>query len=268
VYDRPDTPLHPGPAVGRPGAGPDFARQARADRPHRRRPVAGEPAQGLSLPHPVLEGAGALQDRGSAAGDASGRLRRHLRLSLRRAAGDRRDDGRRQQSDCSSTRASADHSDIADPAPAPVTIQDGCGRCPGPRTSPTARWISHASTPGPRTTPGPKAQPPAGISRPVARLRARSRRRRLSSRADRPVPARPLATKASRPHSCSSWVHPRGQSCVPGLQVGEVLDDPVGVDVGQPEGPDSGGVDHPPAAGSAQCDRRGGRMPPPSRSRR
>ena len=55
-----DPPVHPGAAVGRAGARPDAARQAGADRPDRRRALAGQPAVGMPVPHPVLEGAGDL----------------------------------------------------------------------------------------------------------------------------------------------------------------------------------------------------------------
>jgi oligopeptide transport system ATP-binding protein len=76
VYDRPTHPVHAGAALGRAGAGPDAARQARADRPHRRCPVAGESAGGVSLPYPLLAGSGSLQDRGAAAGAPPGWGRR------------------------------------------------------------------------------------------------------------------------------------------------------------------------------------------------
>ncbi|GGT40232.1 hypothetical protein GCM10014713_37480 [Streptomyces purpureus] len=69
IYDHPTHPLHPGAAVGGPGPGPGSPRQPRADHPHRRRPLAGEPAVRLPLPHPLLEGAGQVLHRDAAAGD-------------------------------------------------------------------------------------------------------------------------------------------------------------------------------------------------------
>ena len=42
---------------------PTLREQARADRPHGRRALAGEPAVGLPVPHPLLEGAGAVLGR-------------------------------------------------------------------------------------------------------------------------------------------------------------------------------------------------------------
>ncbi len=71
----PDAPLHPGAALGGAGARPDAARQARPDRPGRRRPVAGEPAVGMPFPHALLEGPGDLLAGGAAAGPARRRRR-------------------------------------------------------------------------------------------------------------------------------------------------------------------------------------------------
>ena len=71
----PDAPLHPGAAVGGAGARPDAARQARPDRARRRRAVAGEPAVRMPVPHPLLEGPGALL-AGGAPARAAGRRRR------------------------------------------------------------------------------------------------------------------------------------------------------------------------------------------------
>ena len=56
-----DPPVHPGAALRGAGAGPDAARAARPDRARGRRAVAGEPAERLPVPHPVLEGAGHLR---------------------------------------------------------------------------------------------------------------------------------------------------------------------------------------------------------------
>ena len=63
----PHAPVHPGAAVGGAGARPDGARAPRADHPARRRAVAGQPAVRLPLPHPLLEGPGAVRTGGAAA---------------------------------------------------------------------------------------------------------------------------------------------------------------------------------------------------------
>ena len=83
--------------------------------------------------------------------------------------------------------------------------------------------------------------------------RLRSNRRSEASRAGSLCPA---ATQASSAHSGSSWLHDRGQSAVPRLEVGEGLDDPVEVDVGQPEAAHARGVDDPAAAGQLEGDGR------------
>ena len=49
-------PLHPGAAVGGAGARPDAAGGPEADQADRRRAQPGQPAVGLPLPHPVLQG--------------------------------------------------------------------------------------------------------------------------------------------------------------------------------------------------------------------
>ena len=73
IYDPPDAPVHPGAALGRAGARPDAARQARPDRAGGRRALAGQPAVGLPVPHPLLEGAGDLRAGGAAARAAARR---------------------------------------------------------------------------------------------------------------------------------------------------------------------------------------------------
>ncbi len=66
----PDAPVHGGAAVG--GAGPRHraAAQPRAHPADRRRAEPDQPAAGVPLPHPVLEGAGDLLDASAAAGRA------------------------------------------------------------------------------------------------------------------------------------------------------------------------------------------------------
>ena len=90
-----------------------------------------------------------------------------------------------------------------------------------------------------------------GQSSSSARPRLRSSRRSEASRAGSLCPA---ATQSSSAHSGSSWLHARGQSAVPRLQVGEGVDDPVEVDVGQPEAAHARGVDDPAAAGQLERD--------------
>ena len=68
----PDAPVHAGAAVRRAGAGPDPARSTRRHPADGRRAAPGRPAVGLPVPHPVLEGAGHLRDRGAGA-DRCGR---------------------------------------------------------------------------------------------------------------------------------------------------------------------------------------------------
>ncbi len=66
-------PLHPGAALGRPAAGP--GRERRRASPGgalRRHPEPGEPAVGLPLPHPVLQGPGHLRDPGTGVPGAGG----------------------------------------------------------------------------------------------------------------------------------------------------------------------------------------------------
>ena len=68
-----DTPMHPYTVAllsAVPAPGPAAAREAGADPAHRRRPEPAEPAAGLPVPHPVLEGAGGVPDRGAPAGGA------------------------------------------------------------------------------------------------------------------------------------------------------------------------------------------------------
>ncbi|CAK7281238.1 Oligopeptide transport ATP-binding protein OppF [Streptomyces misionensis JCM 4497] len=68
----PDAPVHPGAAVGGAGPGPRGPRTPRADHPRRRRALAhGHPLR-VPLPHPVLEGAGAVRPRGAGPRGARG----------------------------------------------------------------------------------------------------------------------------------------------------------------------------------------------------
>ena len=69
IYGQPGPPVHPGAAVGRAAARPAAGAGPRADHPPGRRAVAGQPAQRLPVPHPLLEEA-----------RARGRRRRHLGL--------------------------------------------------------------------------------------------------------------------------------------------------------------------------------------------
>ena len=68
-------PLHPGAAVGRPAPGPQAGAGARAHPPPGRRAVAGQPAQRLPVPHPLLEEAGAGGRPASTRRPASSRSR-------------------------------------------------------------------------------------------------------------------------------------------------------------------------------------------------
>ena len=78
LYTRADAPVHGRADVGRARAGHPTPRGAGADPAERRRAQPDQPAAGVPVPHPVLEGAGHLPDRGAAAGRAgagpSGRL--------------------------------------------------------------------------------------------------------------------------------------------------------------------------------------------------
>ena len=91
---------------------------------------------------------------------------------------------------------------------------------------------------------------------------ARSSRRRDSSR-ERPAGAGPPAsTQASSAHSGSSWRAPAGALAGARLEVGEGVDDPGRVHVGQPEAAHPRGVDDPALApGQPQGDGRGRRVP-------
>ena len=85
-----DAPLHPGAAVRRAASGPRGAGAPGADHPRRGRALAREHPVGLPVPHPLLEGAGALHPGGPGARGA-GRVpsrrrpgRPRLGLPLRR----------------------------------------------------------------------------------------------------------------------------------------------------------------------------------------
>ena len=75
LFDQPAAPVHRGADVGRAdaGPGPPRPRAAGAGAAHRRRAEPGQPAVGLPVPDPLLEGAGHLRDGGAAAGRAAGR---------------------------------------------------------------------------------------------------------------------------------------------------------------------------------------------------
>ena len=71
IYERPTHPYTQALLSAVPVPDPD-ARAHRDDHPARgRRAVPGQPAVGLPLPHPLLEGAGELRDRGAAARSAA-----------------------------------------------------------------------------------------------------------------------------------------------------------------------------------------------------
>ena len=116
----PDAPVHAGPALRGAGARPDAARQARADRARRRRAVPGQPAVGLPLPHPVLEGPGRLQD-----GRARARAARPTgRASTsRRATSPRRGSSSRPRTSAVArpTRGSRPRTSRSSPTPAPAS---------------------------------------------------------------------------------------------------------------------------------------------------
>ncbi len=59
--------VHPSPAVRGANAGSDAAQGSRADRVDRRRAKPCQPAVGVQVPYPLLEGAGDLQRRGTTA---------------------------------------------------------------------------------------------------------------------------------------------------------------------------------------------------------
>jgi hypothetical protein len=64
---RTPAPVHPGPAVGRPGAGPRHAAPSATRHPVRRAPQPARPAVGVPLPHPLPVGGGSVPDRGAGA---------------------------------------------------------------------------------------------------------------------------------------------------------------------------------------------------------
>jgi peptide/nickel transport system ATP-binding protein/oligopeptide transport system ATP-binding protein len=91
-----DAPVHAGAALGGSDRVPEHAREAEADRAHRRRPEPREPAFWVPLPHTVLEGAGHLR-RGGPGAQAAGRWVAPRRVPLRgghEAARHRRSGGR------------------------------------------------------------------------------------------------------------------------------------------------------------------------------
>ena len=67
LYEPPDAPVHDGAAVGRADPRHAAPHQARAHPPRGRRAEPDQPAAGLPLPHPLLEGPGDLQHAGAAA---------------------------------------------------------------------------------------------------------------------------------------------------------------------------------------------------------
>ena len=65
VYEHADAPVHAGAALGRPDREPEPSRQAQPDRARRRRSEPGQPAVGLPVPDPLLEGAADLRRGGA-----------------------------------------------------------------------------------------------------------------------------------------------------------------------------------------------------------
>ena len=98
LYSAPGPPVHPRPAVGRPGARSRRRTQASPGHPQGRRAEPGQPAARLPLPHPLLavratRPARGLPDGRSAADRRGGTGRSQRRLPLRRrGAQDRRRD--------------------------------------------------------------------------------------------------------------------------------------------------------------------------------
>ena len=124
----PDAPVHAGAALGRAGAGPDAARSARPDHPGGRRAEPGEPAVGLPVPHPLLEGAGHL------------RARRSRRWSCARPA--------------PTTRAPATSPRSATSSTPTGTRRSSRSRAPARRTCTGRRACAPTATPGPRAVVG------------------------------------------------------------------------------------------------------------------
>ncbi len=81
----PDASLHPGVALGGPGAGSSAARSPRSHRARGRRPQPRQPAVGVPLPHPLLVGRGHLRGEGAGSGGAR-RLAAPVGLPLRHRA--------------------------------------------------------------------------------------------------------------------------------------------------------------------------------------
>ena len=87
MYGAPAPPVHPRAALGRAAARPGCPAGPHPDRPRGRRAQPREPAVGVPVPDPVLEGAGQVRRRGApAARDRSEAVRR---LPLPRGAGAR-----------------------------------------------------------------------------------------------------------------------------------------------------------------------------------
>ncbi|CAM5733558.1 Vitamin B12 import ATP-binding protein BtuD [Streptomyces fumanus] len=90
IYRPPHPPLHPGAALRRPRPRPRGPRGPGADHPRRGRALADQHPLRVPVPHPLLEGAGALRPGGAGAGGARGLPGRgrargaRLGLSLRR----------------------------------------------------------------------------------------------------------------------------------------------------------------------------------------
>ena len=190
---------------------------------------------------------------GAAARDAARRGRRApLGVPLRRAAHDRRD-GRRLATSSRTpgsrrpTRPTSTTSGPASVPPAAVRTstprpsmpgRSGPARCT-PTPTASRRTAPGSSTSSPRTTgrrlperrrahghdeQRPPGTPGAAVVRgqsSVVGVRARSRRRSESRRDGPAGPAAPLSTQASRAHSSSSCVQPRGHCAVPGSRSGK-----------------------------------------------
>ena len=137
----------------------------------------------------------------------------------------------------------------------PQLRESGAGRSESPFEDPYDRRASSRAPAAPTGASDPTG-PGGGGQSPEVGVRERSRRRRDSSR-DLPAgPAAPLRTHASRPHSSSSWVQPRGHWSVPGSRSGKWWMIRSGSTCASPK-------DRMPGVSTTQPRRPGGAGPPP-----